>query len=50
MFQKKKFSLLIDSAENTIIRKFLDEKYQLISELLAEVADSNRQDESASED
>jgi len=49
-FQKKKFPLLTDSAGDTIVRKCWNRKYQLISELLAEVADSNRQDKLASED
>ncbi len=49
-FQKKEFPLLTDSAGDTIIRKCWNGEYQLISELLAEVAGSNRQDEPASED
>ena len=49
-FQKKKFLLLTDSAENTIIYKCWNKKYQLINKLLAEIADSNRQDKFASKD
>jgi len=49
-FQKKEFPLLTNSAGDTIIRKCWNGEYQLISELLAEVAGSNRQDELASED
>ena len=49
-FQKKEFPLLIDSAEDAIIRKCWNGEYEMISELLAEFAGSNEQDVPASED
>lgn len=48
--QRKEFPLLTDSAGDTIIRKCWNGEYELVSELLAEVAGNNRQDEPASED
>ena len=49
-FQKKEFPALIDSAEDTIIRKCWNGEYEMVSELLAEIASSKRQDVPASED
>ena len=49
-FQKKEFPLLTDSAEDMIIHKCWNGEYEMISELLAEIAGTNRQDVPTSED
>lgn len=49
-FQMEEFPLLTDSAEDTIIRKCWNGEYETISELLAEIAGSNRKDVPTSED
>ena len=48
--QKKEFPLLTGSAEDTIIRKCWSGVYQMVSELLAEIVGSSRQDARTSED
>ena len=49
-FQRREFPPLTDSAEDQIIHKCWDGKYQSIRDLLSDVAGSKRQTEFASED
>lgn len=49
-FQKKEFPLLTDSVGDTIVRKCWNGKYESVSELMMEVAGSNRQYRTVSED
>ena len=48
--QKKEFPLLTDSAEDKIIYKCWNGEYEMVSELLAAIAGSDRQDVPTSED
>ena len=49
-FQKKEFPLLTDSVGDTIVRKCWNAEYKSVSELMTEVAGSNRPYRIASED